>query len=438
MTSDIRFEKIVFNYVLENDELILLIKPKFFKNDFISKVFDLTKEHYKKFSAAPSKNQIFQEGLSSKVLTKDNATELNLLFKEDLNTYTDEWLEKNVKGWIEIKALEYSTINLTTYLKTLKFDLESADEIVSNAKQIFEGGVNLTFDFDEGLDFFDAKNHKQPTWDTFTTGYKYLDLVLGGGWTTKSLYVLAGEMKIGKSLWLANLVANAVKEGHNSAYLSFEMRSEHVVKRIGANMLNISIKEYDQISKNTDLIKSKLGNISYETFKVPGKLQVKEFPTSSASVKDIEKYLVNIEERKGFKFKIIFVDYLNIIMNWRNPNSDNMYMKIKQIAEDLRALGKKHNWAMVSVTQVNRDSFGASGRLKLSSIAESSGLGHTVDWMGGIVQDEVMHANNEYLLQTMLNRNEGYKNSRKRFLVDYEYMRIIEDPESEIIIDPNG
>ena len=79
--------------------------------------------------------------------------------------------------------------------------------------------------------------------------------------------------------------------------------------------------------------------------------------------------------------------------------------------------------------------FGASGGLSLSNIAESSGLGHTVDWMGGIIQDEMMYANREYLLQTMLNRGEGYKNSRKRFLIDYNYMRITEDIASQIIMD---
>lgn len=79
--------------------------------------------------------------------------------------------------------------------------------------------------------------------------------------------------------------------------------------------------------------------------------------------------------------------------------------------------------------------FGASGALSLSNIAESSGLGHTVDWMGGIIQDELMYAENEYMLQTMLNRNEGYKNSRKKFNIDYSHMRIIEDTNSQIILD---
>jgi hypothetical protein len=172
-----------------------------------------------------------------------------------------------------------------------------------------------------------------------------------------------------------------------------------------------------------------------EDLKTPGKLWVKEYPTSSASVKDIERYLVKMEQLKNIKFKTVFVDYINILANWRNPNSENTYMKIKQIAEDLRGMATRNNWAVITLTQINRAGFGASGALSLSNIAESSGLGHTVDWMGGIIQDELMYANREYLLQTMLNRNEGYKNSRKRFAIDYNYMRIVEDLASQIIMD---
>jgi xanthine dehydrogenase molybdopterin-binding subunit B len=108
-------------------------------------------------------------------------------------------------------------------------------------------------------------------------------------------------------------------------------------------------------------------------------------------------------------------------------------MKIKQIAEDLRAMGARNNWAVVTVTQINRGGFDTSGRLSIKDIAESSGLGHTVDWMGGIIQDPIMQANNEYLLQTMLNRNGGYMNTRKRFTINYEFMRLMEDTESDII-----
>lgn len=73
--------------------------------------------------------------------------------------------------------------------------------------------------------------------------------------------------------------------------------------------------------------------------------------------------------------------------------------------------------------------------LSMNSASESSGLVATVDGMFGIIQDPMMLTNNEYKLKLLANRDEGYKNSYKKFIVDYTFMRISEDPNSQIIND---
>jgi hypothetical protein len=45
----------------------------------------------------------------------------------------------------------------------------------------------------------------------------------------------------------------------------------------------------------------------------------------------------------------------------------------------------------------------------------------------------MMYMNQEYYLKNLANRDEGFKNSKKKFLINYDYMRIIEDLNSEII-----
>jgi len=234
------------------------------------------------------------------------------------------------------------------------------------------------------------------------------------------------------SIWLANVAANSVKLGYNTAVISLEMRDRKVIKRLGANMLGISMREYGNFARDKVAVKKKLAGIGYNNLQMPGKLFVKEFPTSSAGVPDLEMYLRKMEEMKGIKFKVIVLDYINILKNWRNPNSENMYMKIKQIAEDLRTMAMRNEWAIITATQVNRSGFGSTD-LNITNISESSGLGHTVDAMFGIIQDEIMHANREYMLKLLANRDDGYKNSRKKFLIDYDYMSITEDPDSQII-----
>jgi hypothetical protein len=124
----------------------------------------------------------------------------------------------------------------------------------------------------------------------------------------------------------------------------------------------------------------------------------------------------------------VVIDYINILKNWRNPNSENTYMKIKQIAEDLRGIAMANEWAILTATQTKQGDFDSTD-LTITSAAESSGLVATVDGLFGIIQDPIMYANREYKLKIIANRDDGYKNSHKIFNVDYNYMRITESNE---------
>jgi KaiC/GvpD/RAD55 family RecA-like ATPase len=431
MTST-HLEKIFFHYLQVNRELQGIVEPRFFESPLIRKVYELSREFSQKYSDAPTRNQILEVAKMKNM--EEDVTEAALvpLYDINLSEYEEEWLKETAESWIEYKNLDTSIFDVINYLKTTKVSAENIKDVVEKVKGIVNDRNSIEFGFDEGLDFFNPDSHIQPTNDTFSTGYNYIDLVLGGGFYSKALFCFIGEMKIGKSIWLANLAANSVRQGFNTAVISLEMRDRKLIKRLGANLLGISMRDYGNAATDKVAMKKKLGNMGYDSLVMPGKLFVKEFPTSSAGVPDIEKYLKKMEETKGIKFKVVVLDYINILKNWRNPNTENMYMKIKQIAEDLRAMAMRNDWAIVTATQVNRSGFGSTD-LSITNISESAALGHTVDAMFGIIQDEIMHANREYTLKLLANRDDGYKNSRKKFNIDYDYMRITEDTTTEII-----
>jgi archaellum biogenesis ATPase FlaH len=425
-------EKIFYHYLMENRELTNIVKARFFESEDIKKAYDLSTEFIQKYNSPPNRSQLIeiakQRGLGEEL----SSTKIDLLYETNLKEYDSDWLEESARSWIEYKNLDLSVYDLIAYLKTTKINTENVSEVVQTAKSIIADRNNIQFGFDEGLDFFNPQSHLQPTTDTFSSGYSYVDLVLGGGFYSKALFCFIGEMKIGKSIWLANLAANSVRMGYNTAVISLEMRDRKVIKRLGANLMGINMKEYGSIADDDVAMKKRLAGIGYESLQIPGKLYVKEFPTSAAGVPDIENWLKKMEELKGFKFKVIVLDYVNILKNWRNPNTENTYMKIKQIAEDLRAMAMRNDWAIITATQVNRSGFGSTD-LSANNISESAALGHTVDAMFGIIQDEVMHANREYTLKLIANRDDGYKNSRKKFNINYDLMRITEDLDSPII-----
>jgi KaiC/GvpD/RAD55 family RecA-like ATPase len=374
----------------------------------------------------PTSDQLTEAFKISGKIEEVKESEIKTIFEIDLNKYEDDWLRETTEFFIEYKNLTKSAIDAVKYIQSTPVTSENIKTVIDTFKNIVIERNNIDFSFDEGLDFFNPNSHKQITSNTFSSGYPFIDTVLGGGFSSKALYVFMGMPKVGKSLWLGNLGAQAVKNGHNVAMLSLEMGDRKYVKRIGANILGIPVSEYGETANDEQIIKKKLSSVTFENLKVPGQLFVKEFPTSQASVNDIERYLRKVEEIRGIKFKIVIVDYINIMKNWRNPNSENTYMKIKQIAEDLRGMAMTNNWSILTATQTKQADFDASD-LSINSASESSGLVATVDGMFGIIQDPIMYANKEYKLKILANRDDGYKNAYKVFSVDYRFMRISED-----------
>lgn len=190
-------EKVIFHHVLDNKELLEVTKENFFKTPNYSELFNVAKEFVHEYGTKPTKDQLWE------LLKLKGAKDITREFIEEfydvkMDQYDEEWLKKNIHTWIEFKHLDKSVENLITYLRTTEIDPENIGEVVERAKDIIVSGNNVDFDFNEGLDFFNPEAHIQPTWDTFSTGFPYLDLVLGGGWATKALYVISGMMKVGK------------------------------------------------------------------------------------------------------------------------------------------------------------------------------------------------------------------------------------------------
>jgi archaellum biogenesis ATPase FlaH len=154
------------------------------------------------------------------------------------------------------------------------------------------------------------------------SGKDFVDRITGGGYDTRSLIVYAGEQNIGKSIWLANDAVNFVRAGINTAFISAEMAAQKVIKRVGSNLLNIPMYDYDAKSKDRAFISRRLERVG-NGLMPPGQLVVKQVPTSQATVLDIEAYLKEVEETKGIKLKVIVIDYINILANYRNVNTEN-------------------------------------------------------------------------------------------------------------------
>jgi archaellum biogenesis ATPase FlaH len=423
MIGSVDFEKVFYLYVRQNSNYFRTVNTSFFDNEEIGTLFSIDKTFFDKFQQTPSKEQLKLIAKQDKFVDRVSDNIIDIVFDEPIESYDENWVKETSESWILWKSLDKSLFDTLEYVKTVKVTPANVMEVVNKVKTLINERNSITFDQSLGSNFFEYSSHVSPADSKITTNHNWVDH-FSGGYRTKSLIVYAGEQNIGKSIWLANDAVNYVKAGYDVAVISAEMAEVDFIHRIGANLLNVRISEYEKNSKNPDFIKSRLSSLTNGIIP-PGNLYVKEYPTSQTTVPEIEGYLKELETTQGLKLKVIVIDYINILSNFRNPNTENTYMKIKQLAEDLRAMAVRNEWLVITATQINRGGYDST-ELNLGHIAESAGLSHTADVIYGIIQDATMLMNHEYFLKLLKIRNGTGKNSRCLYKINYDYMRLAE------------
>jgi hypothetical protein len=426
-------EQIFYHYILENQIFLNHSKSDFFTNSNVKEIFDVAKEHALRYKTAPTKDQVVELLKLKGMGEKYNDEIISSLYntRQQMLSCDPKWLEENVAPWIQVRNLDMVMRKAIAYMKTTKMTADNAAETVETVRHMLSSETALDFSFNLGSDFFDPKAHLQTRLARTSSGYDFIDLCLKGGYWKGSLIVFLGGPKCGKSFWLNNLALKSVQLGFNTAYITLELQEEIVNMRLGANMFTVPIDDYEEWAKDQDALKRKISDMRKSSLVNFGTFHVKEFPASTCSANDLRSYLKKTEEILGIKFDNVFVDYLNIMKNWRNPNTENTYMKIKQIAEDVRAMAMEEQWAVISATQTNRGGWDTND-LSISDVSESAALLHTVDMLFGLITNPEMKARMEYYLKCLASRVSGYENTKKRFTIDWKYGRIEEDKNSQI------
>ena len=440
------WELMSYHYILTDYQLCDTITPKFFKygGGKLARCFSLAKDYLMKYKTAPTETDMVD-------LVKMNNLEDQIpegfirtiyVNKDSYKESDKKWLYDRVVSWAKSTNLENSLTDAALYFKKMEdsITIENVDDVVERTRSILNSGlaVDFTNSQKKGKHLWNAADHKQEHMKRRSTGYPFIDMCLGGGYWNGSFIVFAGQPKIGKSNFLCNLAVKSIKAGYNVAYISLELPEEMILARIGANMFHVPIANYESFASNEVEMEKRMNQYRMRAMVPPGELYVKSYPTSTLTSMMLEAELLAEEERMSlelnapFHFNMIVLDYLNIMQNWRNPNSENTYMKIKQLAEDTKAIGVKNDWNIVTATQTNRQQ-ADSNDMKVSDIAESHALLATVDCMFGICADTMMKSQGYYYLKCLADRVSPEENKRKKFIIDKSVLCIIEDPDSGIV-----
>ncbi len=433
-----RLEHSILKNLIYNEEytrkVMPFIQPEYFSDNTEKIVFGEIKEFVEKYKNLPTHEALVINFTESKKLTEEQVRSsieiLNQLHKNKDEPTEQQWLTEQTEKFCQDKAIYNAIMDAVQILdsKTNKAKGE-IPKILSDALGVsFDRNVGHDYisDYESRYDFYHRKEERIPF------DLDFFNKITKGGLPNKTLNIALAGTGVGKSLFMCHVAAGCISQGYDVLYITMEMAEEKIAERIDANLLNIRLDDLHIISK--DDYTRKFQSLQSKTH---GRLIIKEYPTASAGSMHFRSLLNELQLKKSFRPKIIFIDYLNICCSSRLKAGANVnsYTYVKAIAEELRGLAVEFNVPIVSATQTTRSGYSNSD-VDLTDTSESFGLPATADFMFALINTEELEQLNQIMVKQLKNRYND-PSSNKKFVigVDRAKMRLydVEDTAQKIV-----
>lgn len=394
------------------------LEKEYFESMVLQKTFHIYSEFFQRFNKLPTRNilekQLINLGQPENKVTAyldrifDVESEINETEKDYIIAETIQFAKRSRMKNAILESLDLLEVN-------------NFEEITSKVKE----ALLFNLDVNKGVDLYDVDERylrlHESLMNRLVSGYSQLDDVLGGGWAKKELYCFLGPPGIGKSIFLPNIGVKALMNGYNVVHYSLEMSEDRYGMRYDAISSAISMSE---LTNKPDEIKKK-----YDIFKkaTKARLKIKEFPTSMASILDIEAHLEQLKLYDNFEPDVLIIDYGDIMRSTRKTSG--AYEEQGWIFRELRGLAVKYNVVIITATQSRRDALTADGGTKdilgMDQTADSMEKNRIIDALFSITQSRSDKDNGVINLWVAKNRN-GKANQTLTFKINYSNMQIRE------------
>lgn len=251
--------------------------------------------------------------------------------------------------------------------------LDEAERLLGQAKaqqvSVFDAGLRLS-NKEKVLDFLDQQS------GCFPTGIPELDK-RGFGPTRKELWLYIAAAKRGKTWMLIQLAKMAVIHRLRVAHITLEMSQERCAQRYMQAFFAMSKRKEKQIitkferdtlgrmigfdekeiipklSMDDPKIRKKLGaRITEFGKRYLDNIFIKQFATSTLTVRQLESYLDGLENTERFIPDLLIIDYPDLM----KLDASNLRLEIDQVYKELRGIFVSRNMAGAVVSQGNRSS----------------------------------------------------------------------------------
>jgi len=316
-----------------------LLDSSYFNNDALKFLCKSTISYFNEYKLTPTK-EVFKVQLSN---VKDE-----ILLKSSVQALKDAYLniESTDIQFVKDKVIDFCKNQeiRKAYETSLKdFERGNYDIIATRFIEALKKGQ---VERDYGLDYLrdvEFRYTEEAIDERIKTGWDVIDEVTRGGLPKKKFGVVLAPLGTGKSWFLANLGAAALKAGKTVLHYTLELDDAYVAQRYDSILTGI---QFDDLKYNIPKVQKFLEKYS-------GKLYIKEFPPGTLSIPmleaHIDKYIMN-----GIVPDLVILDYAELMKIDFNTNLREDKV-LGELYKDLRGLAGSKNFALWSADQINRE-----------------------------------------------------------------------------------
>lgn len=377
------------------------LKSEFFENKSEQVVLDLITKFIERYNKMPSVDSLRIE-LGDQKLNESTHDEAQSLLSKLENPWNHEldWALNEAQSFCRDQAFNCA---LSLGIDVMENPNKHQDV---DLPKVFTEALSIAFDSKIGHDYFESTDDQFTFYTSPETKVPFhlncFNKATRNGLTTKTLNILMSSKTGGfKTGLMCDMASAYMIAGYDVLYVTLEMSEHKIRERIDANLLDVVIEDLPKL--DLGVYRKKVKNVQDRT---PGRLVIREYPAACAHVGHIRFLLKELRQKKNFKPKIIFVDYLNLMSSQRLKSSDagNTYKWVKTIAEELRGLAQEFDMIAWSATQSGRQGVKAGEAIDIDDVSESYGLPATVDLMWAVISDDRLDAQKRLVIKQLKNR----------------------------------
>ena len=236
------------------------------------------------------------------------------------------------------------------------------------------------------------------------------------GWHEGDLIIFAGGTSMGKSTLASTISYNMAAEGVPNAYYSMEMTAKQLVARMSARCTSVSA---------STTLYAKLNPSEYQKV-YDGTLAMKNLPIyfdedSKTNFSQMCKSIKRLKKKYGIK--VVFIDYLQILVNGSN---DNREATLGDMARDLKRLAVEEGLAICALSQLNRADKD-KGEPRLNQMRGSGQIEEACDM--GVLINRPNLKNETATITIAKGRNIGLAKEKVKFNANLSYFSDFEEGE---------